>query len=134
MKRGDFEMAVIKFGTVIELQKNKGNMPDEIYKSALKIVERLDFHYGADRDLTDADGGYCLVVTTVQDVEFVNQHYINTASGRHEWAEIIKVKGSSPCVTAMFLQNNEHGIVVYFLNYGIVPRIILDEIERAEHE
>lgn len=120
---------LLKFGTVEEIKRFKNDMPEAVYQEAHKVVERLDDAYGADRDVTEDDGGFCLVAVTVQDVAFINKAYINTESGRHEWAEVIKIKGGGKCVHALFLTNNEFGINVFFLNYGITPRIILDEIE-----
>ena len=65
---------------------------------------------------------------TVQDVDFINRKYVRTDSGNHEFAELIKTKGND-CVHALFLKNNDFGINVFFLNYGITPHIILDDIE-----
>ena len=121
-------MAVIKFGTVQEIERVKNDIPEAVYQSALKIVTILDKEYGADRDTNHSDGGFCLVATTIQDVDDINRHYIRADSGQHEYAEVIKSKGAD-CVHALFLTTNEHGINIYFLNRGIVPTIILDEIE-----
>ena len=87
-------MAVIKFGTVKELERIKNDLPEVIYQSALKIVTMLDDTYGAERDIYggSCDGGFCLAAVTVQDVDFINREYIRTDSGRHEYAEVIKDK------------------------------------------
>lgn len=118
-----------KFGTVTEIEKIKNHLSEEIYQSALKVVTMLDDTYGAWRDIDENDGGFCLVTTTVQDVDFINKAYIKTDSGRHEYAKVINTQSGVDCVEALFLTTNEFGITVYFLNYGITPRVILDELE-----
>jgi len=119
---------LLKFGTVKEIGRVRHDMPEAVYRKALEIVVKLDGEYGTERDINENDGGFCLVAVTVQDVAFINEKYIRTDSGRHEFAEVIKDKGIDH-VHALFLTNNEFGINVFFLNYGIVPEIILNELE-----
>jgi uncharacterized Zn-finger protein len=118
---------MLKFGTVKELGRIRHDMPEAVYQKALEIVAMLDSEYGTERTDT-SDGGFCLIATTVQDVDFINKEYVRTNSGRHEFAEVIKGKEIDH-VHALFLTNNEFGINVFFLNYGIVPSVILDDIE-----
>ena len=118
---------LLKFGTVKEIGRVRYDMPEEVYRKALEIVVKLDSEYGEERE-AESDGGFCLVATTVQDVAFINEKYVRTDSGNHEYAEVIKSKEIAH-VHALFLTNNEFGIDVFFLNYGITPSKILDEIE-----
>ena len=119
---------LLKFGTVKEIGRVRHDMPEAVYRKALEIVVKLDSEYGAGRDVGENAGGFCLVATTVQDVTFINREYVRTDSGNHEFAEVIKGKEIDH-VYALFLTNNDFGIDVFFLNYGIAPSIILDEIE-----
>ena len=65
-----------KAGSVKELEQirqNSPDLPEEIYREALRLVKMLDEIYGADRDVNNGDGGFVLVAENVQDLALVNQ-------------------------------------------------------------
>jgi hypothetical protein len=119
-KEGDF---LIKAGTVKELAQFEGTIDRDVYRAALRIVTMLDEIYGAERDVDSGDGGFVVIVESVQDMSLFGQRYMRLDSNRHETVDVAKCENGR-YVNALFLCNNEFGINI-FMPIEIAPDILL---------
>lgn len=102
-----------KAGTVAELSKLQGVIPDVIYTTALRLTTILDSTYGPDRDVDNDDGGFVLFAENKGDLEYFSRHYMPLENNLHETVEII-IGENILYVEVFFLINNEFGINLFF--------------------
>jgi hypothetical protein len=116
-----------KFGTTKELEAIKGKIPDTLYQTALNIVKALDENYGENRDVDEEDGGFCLVLQNVQDIQEAADWHIRLDKGTHEYVNLVKC-ADGDYLNVLYLMNNEFGVNV-FLPKDITPKILLEDLE-----
>ena len=112
-------------GTVAEYEKVKNKLPEVkiVRVKICAIVTLLDDLYGADRNVLEADGGFCL--------------FTDTNEGMTELQKVIDITRRLPesvqtlgaeYLNALYLRHNEFGINL-IIPKDIAPKNILDELE-----
>jgi hypothetical protein len=124
-----------KAGTVrevIELKERSFNfdVPEEVYREALRIVTILDEVYGADRDIDNGDGGFVLIAQNIQDIPIISERYVRLDGNAHEAVELVKCS-REPYINALYLSNNEFGMNI-LMPVSIAPRTLLEELKSVK--
>ena len=116
-----------KVGTVNELVQYAGKMDNDLYAEAFRVVKILDDVYGANRDVCNNDGGFCLIAENFEDVELISRRYKNLESDTYEAVDIINGSSERYIVNVYFLNTNEFGINV-IMPLEIAPKTLLKDL------
>jgi hypothetical protein len=123
-----------KAGTVKEMERIRekdSDLPEEIYREALRLVTILDDVYGVGRDVEGGDGGFVLIAENVQDLALVSRQYVDLKANPYEAVSAVQCS-REPWLNIFFLCNNEFGINV-FMPISIAPRVIIDDLKKNSH-
>lgn len=96
---------MLKIGTVKELERVKKKIPFALYNKIYNIVTILDHEYGEHRNIDVNDGGFVILVDSVEAV-LQAEKIIDININKAEYVEII----NDNYLHIFFLRNNEFGI------------------------
>ena len=88
-------------------------MPLELQKTILKIIEILDLEYGANRNKYKDDGGYVIIVERNEDFEELkNKRNIECNRIIPEYVDKIVCSNGKVYTSSLVLCNNDYGITL----------------------
>jgi len=115
---------IFKIGTEKELEAVKHKLSQKLVIEIGRAVAILGHEYGADRDVDDDDGGFIVVVETVEDIEKICSTYVDM--NRIQPEEVNILYSEKQYLSALYLKNNEFGISVV-IPMGIAPHSLRRE-------
>lgn len=108
---------------------NKVNMfPIEVQKNIKYILTILDEEYGETRDQYKDDGGYVIVVESVEDFKVIEKNiHINLDNVIVEYVDKIECSDRKIYTSSLILCNSDHSISL-IIPLEITPKNILNQI------
>ena len=113
---------ILKLGTLNDLERINGELPEEVFWHLHSNIQILDENYGATRDVDRDDGGYALLFDHEEDLHHIRtSEKVNFTYHVPEWVDLIETDGRN-YASALYLTSNDFGILL------IAPVQILSQL------
>ena len=87
-------------------------LPQEIVDVIEDAVTTLDDAYGHDRDVNNGDGGYVLIIESKEELDKLNDLYIDVKTAIPEYTDRIQCNDGSIFTSTLVLLSDDFGVVI----------------------
>lgn len=88
------------------------NLPAELVQAVLKNVTILDNEYGQERDVDHGDGGYVVVIESVDELVKLKDVHLDVKTMIPEYVDVVHCREGQVYTNSLVLLGSDFGVVV----------------------